>query len=155
MAVLMEGLEGDTSFLSSCRAVDYSLLVGYDAQRGRVYAGIIDYADTYTLVRRIESNVKSLVESDATIQRPRIYRTRMLRAVKQYFMPVPSRLTGPQVSMSMREHGPTPSLGELWESPDVAIDYGIDHHGWRVASVALRDIVENLDDESSASRATR
>jgi hypothetical protein len=154
MAMFMDGLRGDTDFLSSCQAVDYSLLMGYDSQRGRVYAGIIDYANTYTLVRRIESNVKSLVESDATIQRPKAYRNRMLRAVKQYFMPVPTRITGMQTSMGMRVPGPTPSLGEYWESLDVGVSHGIDQFGWRVPSVGVRDVAEALDSAETVSRTT-
>ncbi|KAA0177798.1 hypothetical protein FNF27_00969 [Cafeteria roenbergensis] len=142
MAVLMDGLRGDTEFLCDCRAMDYSLLVGVNSSAGRIVVGIIDYANTFTTTKFIEHAFKSIIESDATVQAPARYRSRMLRAVRAYFMPVPTRLAGPAIALGLRSPTPVDSLGSLWEAEHAAIDSDADAHGWRLASAPARSLAE-------------
>lgn len=145
MALLMDGLRGDTDFLCQSRCMDYSLLVGVSSATGRLIVGIIDYANTFTAAKRLENAFKSIIESEVTIQEPARYRARMLRKARSYFMPVPSRLAGPNIALQARDPTPIDSVGTFWEASDAPLDGDGDEYGWRRASDPLRRLLRATD----------
>jgi len=144
MAVLMDGIRGDTAFLRECDVMDYSLLLGINSASGRVVVGIIDYANTYSTRKVMEKHIKMLVERDVTVQPPGLYRARMLRAVRNYFMAVPTRMAGPSIALKLREDTPLESAGTFWEPEDSAIDSDANDYGWRLPSARVREVAERV-----------
>lgn len=65
------------AFLASARVIDYSLVVGVDAQSQQLVVGIVDYIRTYKLIEKIESFVKASTSSvEPTIVTPVQYKER-------------------------------------------------------------------------------
>jgi hypothetical protein len=141
MALLMDGLRGDTDFLCQSKCMDYSLLVGVSSATGRLIVGIIDYANTFTAAKRLENAFKSIIESEVTIQEPARYRARMLRKARSYFMPVPTRLAGPNIALQTRSPSPIDSVGAFWEPADASLEGEGDDFGWRRVSDPLRRLL--------------
>jgi 1-phosphatidylinositol-3-phosphate 5-kinase len=57
--------------------------------------GIIDYIRSYTLDKRVENRIKTLIEgADPTVLPPQDYRLRFLSAVHRYFILAPNRPCG-------------------------------------------------------------
>ncbi|XP_038697035.1 putative 1-phosphatidylinositol-3-phosphate 5-kinase FAB1D [Tripterygium wilfordii] len=82
----------DTTFLNSINVMDYSLLVGVDAQRRELVCGIIDYLRQYTWDKQLETWVKSsLVPKNysPTVISPKEYKKRFRKFMKTHFLSVP------------------------------------------------------------------
>lgn len=58
--IFRTALWNDTLFLSSLDVMDYSLVVGVDADRKELVVGIVDYIRTFTWDKKLESWVKDL-----------------------------------------------------------------------------------------------
>lgn len=56
--ILHEAIVNDTRFLSSQSIMDYSLLLGLDASRNELVAGLVDAIGSYNLFKTIESRSK-------------------------------------------------------------------------------------------------
>ena len=98
-ARLRVGVRADTEFLAAHGVMDYSLLVGCDAQAGVLSVAIIDYLRQYTWDKQLETVVKASGAAllagggggkEPTIVGPAIYARRFRRAVARYFTVVPS-----------------------------------------------------------------
>lgn len=87
-------LSRDTEFLVSNSIMDYSLLVGVDAEENCLVVAIIDYVRQYTWDKRLETFVKSSGimgdgNEEPTIISPASYRKRFLTTILGYFTVVP------------------------------------------------------------------
>lgn len=157
MALLMDGLRGDTDLLCRGRCMDYSLLVGVSSATGRLIVGIIDYANMFNMAKRLENAFKSIIETEVTIQDPMRYRARMLRKVRSYFMPVPNRLVGPSIALQTRGADPVDSLGDCWEASDSPLEGEGDEHGWCRVSDPIRRLLKaanrSMDSQPPVGRA--
>ena len=92
--LLLQAIAADTQFLVNNGIMDYSLLVGIDPQGHGVVAGIIDYLQTFTLSKKVESVVKSSgilggQGKTPTIVAPDLYRDRLLSAMRHFFLEIP------------------------------------------------------------------
>ena len=56
--LLKQAIEFDTSFLQACNIIDYSLLVGVDAEKGELVLGVVDYLCEYNFWKRLENTGK-------------------------------------------------------------------------------------------------
>ena len=56
--MLKQAIEFDTSFLQACNIIDYSLLVGVDAEKGELVLGVVDYLCEYNFWKRLENTGK-------------------------------------------------------------------------------------------------
>ncbi|KAI8455619.1 hypothetical protein BY996DRAFT_6431009 [Phakopsora pachyrhizi] len=89
---LQASLHNDTLFLANNNVMDYSLAVGFDEQNQNLYVGIIDYLQTYSWDKRLETLVKELggtSKEAPTIITPSLYKARFRKAMGRYFMPSP------------------------------------------------------------------
>eukprot|EP00201_Polytomella_parva_P022764 CAMPEP_0175038746 /NCGR_PEP_ID=MMETSP0052_2-20121109/56_1 /TAXON_ID=51329 ORGANISM="Polytomella parva, Strain SAG 63-3" /NCGR_SAMPLE_ID=MMETSP0052_2 /ASSEMBLY_ACC=CAM_ASM_000194 /LENGTH=159 /DNA_ID=CAMNT_0016300235 /DNA_START=78 /DNA_END=557 /DNA_ORIENTATION=+ len=92
---LERALWADTAFLEGLGVMDYSLIVGVDAE-GRVLAvAIIDFIRQYTWDKQLETWVKSSGMlggngKEPTIISPKQYMRRFRVAMQQYFTAVPA-----------------------------------------------------------------
>ncbi|CAG9857457.1 unnamed protein product [Phyllotreta striolata] len=98
-AVLMSAIQSDTEFLSTQSVMDYSLLVGLDAENKEIVLGIIDYIRTFTWDKKLETMVKrsGILGGQGklpTIISPEEYRKRFIEAMHKYFLEVPDHWTG-------------------------------------------------------------
>ncbi|KAK6938481.1 Chaperonin Cpn60/GroEL/TCP-1 family [Dillenia turbinata] len=91
--LLLRGVWNDTAFLNSINVMDYSLLVGVDAQRRELACGIIDYLRQYTWDKQLETWVKSslVVPKNVlpTVISPKEYKKRFRKFMSTYFLSVP------------------------------------------------------------------
>ncbi|CEG72455.1 Putative 1-phosphatidylinositol-3-phosphate 5-kinase [Rhizopus microsporus] len=92
--ILRSSLHNDTLFLSNRNVMDYSLLVGIDADRQELVVGIVDFIRTFTWDKKLESWVKESGilgggGKEPTIVSPRQYRIRFREAMERYFLMVP------------------------------------------------------------------
>ncbi|XP_022098381.1 1-phosphatidylinositol 3-phosphate 5-kinase-like isoform X2 [Acanthaster planci] len=97
-AALIMAVHYDSMFLASHFIMDYSLLVGLDANTDELVVGIIDYIRTFTWDKKLEMMVKStgIVGGQGkmpTVVSPELYRTRFCEAMDKYFLLVPDRWT--------------------------------------------------------------
>eukprot|EP01065_Artemidia_motanka_P027842 TRINITY_DN3303_c3_g1_i1.p1 TRINITY_DN3303_c3_g1~~TRINITY_DN3303_c3_g1_i1.p1 ORF type:complete len:2679 (+),score=741.42 TRINITY_DN3303_c3_g1_i1:333-8369(+) len=96
---LSMGAFNDTLLLGRSSVMDYSLLVGLNAERSELYVGIIDYMRDYDLKKQTESLIKSSGimggrdKGPPTVISPRSYKKRFRLAVEQYFMLMPTKST--------------------------------------------------------------
>ncbi|KAI3502757.1 hypothetical protein L1887_31047 [Cichorium endivia] len=113
---LQRAIQNDTCFLHFINVMDYSLLVGVDAENKEFVCGIIDYLTPYTLFKKVEScskyvsinflkwstlvkKVESWIKSGIlpknhlpTITSPEEYKKRFKNFI-EYFMVVPDNWT--------------------------------------------------------------
>ncbi|GAV87130.1 Cpn60_TCP1 domain-containing protein/PIP5K domain-containing protein [Cephalotus follicularis] len=91
--LLLRAVWNDTTFLNSINVMDYSLLVGFDAQRKELVCGIIDYLRQYTWDKQLETWVKSslVVPKNVlpTIISPKEYKKRFRKFMSTHFLSVP------------------------------------------------------------------
>ena len=80
-------------YWQSINVMDYSLLVGVDAQRRELVCDIIDYLRQYTWDKQLETWVKSSLvvprNQLPTIISPREYKKRFRKFITTYFLSVP------------------------------------------------------------------
>lgn len=72
--------------------MDYSLLVGVDAQKRELVCGIIDYVRQYTWDKQLENWVKSSLvpkNQQPTIISPKEYKKRFRKFIDTHFLSVP------------------------------------------------------------------
>lgn len=89
---LQRAVWNDTAFLNSINVMDYSLLVGVDAQKHELVCGIIDYLRQYTWDKQLENWVKSsLVPKNQlpTVISPKEYKKRFRKFIDTHFLSVP------------------------------------------------------------------
>ncbi|MBW0477926.1 hypothetical protein O181_017641 [Austropuccinia psidii MF-1] len=89
---LQASLHNDTLFLASNNVMDYSLAVGFDEEKKEMYVGIIDYLQTYSWDKRLETLVKELggtSKEAPTVITPSLYKARFRRAMGRYFTVMP------------------------------------------------------------------
>ncbi|KAL3504039.1 hypothetical protein ACH5RR_033880 [Cinchona calisaya] len=91
--ILQRAVWNDTTFLNSINVMDYSLLVGVDAEKRELVCGIIDYLRQYTWDKQLENWVKSSLvvpkNQLPTIISPREYKKRFRKFIDTYFLSVP------------------------------------------------------------------
>ncbi|KAL7609903.1 hypothetical protein Lser_V15G12126 [Lactuca serriola] len=90
-------IQNDTSFLHFINVMDYSLLVGVDAENKEIVCGIIDYVRQYTADKKLENWFKSHFKVPKnhlpTIAPPEDYKKRFTNFIKHSFNdPVSGRL---------------------------------------------------------------
>ncbi|PLW14721.1 hypothetical protein PCASD_18766 [Puccinia coronata f. sp. avenae] len=89
---LQASLHNDTLFLANHNVMDYSLAVGFDEEKQEMYIGIIDYLQTYSWDKRLETLVKELggtSKEAPTVITPSLYKARFRRAMGRYFSVAP------------------------------------------------------------------
>ncbi|KAI8914807.1 hypothetical protein DFJ77DRAFT_35109 [Powellomyces hirtus] len=91
--LLRASVWNDTLFLSKLNVMDYSLLVGIDAERNELVVGIVDFIRTFTWDKKLESWVKESAflgggGKEPTIVSPRQYKNRFREAMERYFLMV-------------------------------------------------------------------
>ncbi|WVQ72779.1 hypothetical protein IAR50_002339 [Cryptococcus sp. DSM 104548] len=95
--ILRTALFNDTLFLSNLNVMDYSLVVGVDAEKHELVVGIVDYIRTFTWDKKLESWVKDLGaagKGEPTIVTPKQYKLRFRTAMERFYFPwVPDRWT--------------------------------------------------------------
>lgn len=98
-ALLGMSVWNDSLFLSTLNVMDYSLIVGIDAN-GTLVCGVIDYLRRYTWDKQLESWVKKTIlgtkDKQAkipTIVSPKQYQKRFRYAIWLYFIMVPTKQT--------------------------------------------------------------
>ncbi|OAX36749.1 hypothetical protein K503DRAFT_867357 [Rhizopogon vinicolor AM-OR11-026] len=117
--ILRGALFNDTKFLEDINVMDYSLLVGVDAQTHELVIGIVDYIRTYTWDKKLESWVKESTflggagKGEPTIVTPKQYRQRFIGAMDRYFPLVPDRWMK-QKDIPEEDPYSLNSLVELW-----------------------------------------
>ena len=81
--ILREAINRDSTFLEKNGVMDYSLLVGLEAQDNNLIIGIIDYIRTYTLDKRVESIIKQSIGHGKlpTVISPKMYKARFTDAM--------------------------------------------------------------------------
>lgn len=88
MERLRNRISSDGDFFLVGEAVDYSLLVGINAEMHTITIGIVDYMHSYDLLKRLEFLGKS-VTGESTIKPPPQYYNRFLNGIEKYFISVP------------------------------------------------------------------
>ncbi|XP_022972867.1 putative 1-phosphatidylinositol-3-phosphate 5-kinase FAB1D isoform X1 [Cucurbita maxima] len=89
---MQRAIWNDTAFLNSINVMDYSLLVGVDAEKKEFVCGIIDYLRQYTWDKQLETWVKSsLVPKNVlpTVISPKEYKRRFRKFMSAHFLSVP------------------------------------------------------------------
>uniref|UniRef100_A0A0A0K755 1-phosphatidylinositol-3-phosphate 5-kinase n=2 Tax=Cucumis sativus TaxID=3659 RepID=A0A0A0K755_CUCSA len=92
MRRLQRAIWNDTAFLNSINVMDYSLLVGVDAEKKELVCGIIDYLRQYTWDKQLETWVKSsLIPKNVlpTVISPKEYKRRFRKFMSAHFLSVP------------------------------------------------------------------
>lgn len=92
--ILQRAVWNDTNFLQSINVMDYSLLVGVDAQKRELVCGIIDYLRQYTWDKQLENWVKSSLvpkNQQPTIISPKEYKKRFRKFIDTHFLSVPDQ----------------------------------------------------------------
>ena len=97
--VLQEAIENDSKFLCASNVIDYSLLVGIDEERKELVVAIIDYIQTYTSIKKMETVFKSLGNFSGTnrlptVVDPQTYMIRFQKKMDQYFQCLPDQWYG-------------------------------------------------------------
>ncbi|KAG2367706.1 hypothetical protein BDR07DRAFT_1392731 [Suillus spraguei] len=117
--ILRGSLYNDTKFLEDINVMDYSLVVGVDANTHELVVGIVDYIRTYTWDKKLESWVKESAflggagRGEPTIVTPKQYRQRFISAMDRYFPLVPDRWMK-QKDIPEEDPYSLNSLVELW-----------------------------------------
>ncbi|CAB4289569.1 unnamed protein product [Prunus armeniaca] len=99
--ILERAVWNDTTFLNSINVMDYSLLVGVDAERRELVCGIIDYLRQYTWDKQLETWVKSsLVPKNVlpTVISPKEYKRRFRKFMSKHFLSIPDHWCSPELS---------------------------------------------------------
>ncbi|XP_008237356.1 PREDICTED: putative 1-phosphatidylinositol-3-phosphate 5-kinase FAB1D [Prunus mume] len=99
--ILERAVWNDTTFLNSINVMDYSLLVGVDAERRELVCGIIDYLRQYTWDKQLETWVKSsLVPKNVlpTVISPKEYKRRFRKFMSKHFLSIPDHWCSPESS---------------------------------------------------------
>lgn len=92
--LLKNAMQRDTDFLAKNLIMDYSLLIGIDADN-QIFIGIIDFIRTFTWDKKLEMVVKwSSSRSMPTVVSPELYKNRFCEAMDRYFLVVPDRWYG-------------------------------------------------------------
>ncbi|KAI3736800.1 hypothetical protein L2E82_26787 [Cichorium intybus] len=89
---LQRAVWNDTVFLNSINVMDYSLLVGVDAEKKELVCGIIDYVRQYTWDKQLENWVKLFVVPKnqlPTVISPKEYKKRFRKFIDTHFLSVP------------------------------------------------------------------
>lgn len=93
--IILESVNNDTKFLADANIMDYSILVGVNDERKELVVGIVDFIDTYTLLKMIESKGKSTLRGgrndSVTVCPPEVYAERFRAAMQEYFLVVPDK----------------------------------------------------------------
>ena len=78
--------------MQSINVMDYSLLVGVDAENRELVCGIIDYVRQYTMDKQLENWVKSFVVPKnqlPTVISPKEYKKRFRKFIDTHFLSMP------------------------------------------------------------------
>ncbi|KAL0323381.1 UNVERIFIED_CONTAM: putative 1-phosphatidylinositol-3-phosphate 5-kinase FAB1D [Sesamum angustifolium] len=114
---LQRAIYNDTNFLNSINVMDYSLLVGVDAQRRELACGIIDYLRQYTWDKQLENWVKSSLvvpkNQLPTIISPKEYKKRFRKFINTHFLSVPDHWCSQRSSNPCKLCGPASENGSL------------------------------------------
>lgn len=86
--LLKRSINNDSSFLSKCNIVDYSILLVINILEKKIALGIIDYMQLYTFDKVLEHKYKAVVGSQVpTITNPESYKQRFCETLlNHYFM---------------------------------------------------------------------
>ncbi|CDK25179.1 unnamed protein product [Kuraishia capsulata CBS 1993] len=94
--VLRASLWNDTLFLAKMNVMDYSLVIGIDADNNELVVGIIDCIRTFTWDKKLESWVKEKglvggggAGKEPTVITPKQYKNRFREAMERYILMVP------------------------------------------------------------------
>ncbi len=93
---LMAAVNNDAIFLCDIKVMDYSLLVGKDANTNELVVGIIDYLRPFSFDKMIESQAKKGIgyfqgnAEDPTVISPKAYQNRFIAAMENYFILLPN-----------------------------------------------------------------
>ena len=94
-AFLRDAYMNDTLYLSTIDVIDYSIMLGIDAERGELVVGIIDYLRQYDYLKMVEAFTKTAAESSGAVTNqtaivnPQKYRYRFLAMMDTLFTPAP------------------------------------------------------------------
>ncbi|XP_023535373.1 putative 1-phosphatidylinositol-3-phosphate 5-kinase FAB1D [Cucurbita pepo subsp. pepo] len=106
---LQRAIWNDTAFLNSMNVMDYSLLVGVDAEKKELVCGIIDYLRQYTWDKQLETWAKSSLRPKnvlPTVVSPKEYKRRFRKFMSAHFLSVPDNWCQQQ-----NLHGPWGACG--------------------------------------------
>ena len=85
--ILSLAVHNDSLYLSKQSVIDYSMFVIINHRKKTVRLGIIDYIQTYTIEKQIESYLKAGIASEEpTIISPEEYKIRFRSAMDKYFI---------------------------------------------------------------------
>jgi len=85
--ILSLAVHNDALYLSKQSVIDYSMFVIVNHRKKTVRLGIIDYIQTYTIEKQIESYLKAGIASEEpTIISPEAYKIRFRSAMDKYFI---------------------------------------------------------------------
>ncbi|KAM7266340.1 hypothetical protein ACFE04_004237 [Oxalis oulophora] len=112
-SILERALWNDTKFLNSINVMDYSLLVGVDAQKRELVCGIIDYLRQYTLDKQVETLIKSSLvvpkDTTPTVICPFEYKKRFRKFMSTNFLSVPNDWCSQRSADARQLCGPSPN----------------------------------------------
>lgn len=91
--ILQEAIKNDSEFLSKSNIMDYSLLLGIDAERKQIACGLVDTIGSYTFAKTLEYKAKQNLKSgkEVTVIPPNEYQVRFVNAMDGYFLACPDK----------------------------------------------------------------
>jgi len=91
--VLQEAIKSDSEFLSKSNIMDYSLLLGIDAEKKQIACGLVDTIGSYTFAKTLEYKAKQNLNSgkEVTVIPPNEYQARFVNAMDGYFLACPDK----------------------------------------------------------------
>jgi len=115
--LLRDALLNDSTFLSRCGNIDYSLLVGVDDARKELVVGLIDTLGVFNTLKMLENAGKTALKKatasdvDAvTVLPPSEYAARFRQGMERYFVAVPEKFSRVQ---GTEELDPDPRLSPV------------------------------------------
>ncbi|KII84857.1 hypothetical protein PLICRDRAFT_167256 [Plicaturopsis crispa FD-325 SS-3] len=95
--VLREAIRRDCEFLAQSNIMDYSLLLGIDAERKQIACGLVDTIGSYTFAKTLEYKAKQGLNTgkDITVIPPNEYQDRFVSAIESYFLACPDKWSRP------------------------------------------------------------
>lgn len=102
--LLQAAIDSDSWFLCRLNVIDYSLLVGFDDERKEIVMGIIDYIQTYTNLKKLETVIKSVGKVLPTVIDPQSYMDRFRAKMDMYFHCLPDQWHDFNVGLLARQN---------------------------------------------------
>ncbi|EIN06853.1 hypothetical protein PUNSTDRAFT_136681 [Punctularia strigosozonata HHB-11173 SS5] len=109
--ILREAIKSDCAFLAESNIMDYSLLLGIDAERKQIACGLVDTIGSYTFAKTLEYKAKHGLavgaglatgggkekdkEKEVTVIPPQEYQDRFVNAMDAYFLACPNKWARP------------------------------------------------------------